>query len=128
MCFHGIFGGNLTYNKRSVLVAIALTAISVYLTLYAWRAHTVAQNIYEDSGGSAVAWKTGPSGSLFPWPREPGLLQILSNISEVDVFIYNYLIKTWVLVGLSMLMWIVSGLFMYTRFPKSSSQSLLASD
>lgn len=33
----------MTYNKRSVLVAIALTAISVYLTLYTWRAHIVAE-------------------------------------------------------------------------------------
>ena len=76
--------------------------------------HTIAsRHIYEGPDGNAVAWRTGPSGSLFPWPRASGMLEILSRINEVDLFIYKYLIKPWVLVGLSILAWLGTGLFIF---------------
>lgn len=108
-----ISGENMRFNKKLVVVAV-FTLISIYLTLYTWKAHAVAnQHIYEDPGGTVVTWRTGPSGSLFPWPREPGMLQILSKINEVDLLIYRYLIKSWVLVGLSILLWICTGLLIF---------------
>jgi len=114
-----MFGKSMRCYKKSVLVAIVLTFISAYLTLYTWRAHTIAtRNIYEDPDGEAVAWTSGPSGSLFPWPREPGIFAVLSTINEVDLFIYNYLIKPWILVGLSILMWIGTGLFVCRVYQK----------
>lgn len=99
-------------GRKAFVIAIVLVVISAYLTLYAIMVHTIAsQHICED--GNAVAWRTGPSGSLFPWPRAPGMFEILSNINEVDLFIYKYLVKPWVLVGLSILAWVGTGLFIF---------------
>jgi len=76
------------------------------------KAHTIAgQHIYEE--GNYIAWRSGPAGSFLPWPREPGPLEVLSSVNEVDTFIYRYLIKSWVLVGLSILAWISTGLFIF---------------
>jgi hypothetical protein len=63
--------------------------------------------------GTPLAWRTGPSGSLFLWPRESGIFQILSEINEVDFFIYKYLFRTWGLFGLSILLWSCTGLFIF---------------
>jgi len=91
-------------------MVIVLCIISIYLTLYTVMAHTIAtRHIYEDAEGKTW-WRTAPSGSLFPWPKEPGMLEALSKMDEVDMFIYRFLIKPWILVGLSILMWIVTGL------------------
>ena len=101
-------------GRKALVTAIVLAFISLYLTLYTIMVHTIAaRHICEDPDGNAVAWRTGPSGSLFPWPREPGMLEILSKINEVDLFIYRYLIKPWVLVGLSILAWVGTGLFIF---------------
>lgn len=109
-----MFGENMRFSKKSVVATIFLTILSTYLTIYTWKAHTIAtRHIYEDLDGEPVAWRTGPSGSLFPWPRESGMLQIFSEINEVDLFIYRYLIKTWGLVGLSILLWICTGLLIF---------------
>jgi hypothetical protein len=115
-------------SRNSIVVAAFLLLLSVYLTLYTWRAHAVAsRHILEDSGGEVVAWRTGPSGSLFPWPREPGMLEVLSKINEVDFFIYRCLIKTWLLVGLSILLWVCAGLciFKATRTDVKGKKLLL---
>jgi len=108
-----MFGEGMKIAKKWVLIGIILASISVYLSLYTWMAHAMSERIIENSYGEAVAWRTAPSGSLFPWSREPGMLQILSNINEVDSFIYKYLIKSWVLVVLSVLMWIGTGISMF---------------
>jgi type IV secretory pathway TrbD component len=50
---------------------------------------------------------------LFPWPRGPGMAEVLSRINDVDLFIYTYLIKTWMLAGLSVLAWVITVLFVY---------------
>jgi len=101
----------MEFPKKLALMLIVFGIISACLTLYTVKAHTIAmRHIIEDAEGKAVSWRTGPSGSLFPWPREPGMLQVLSKIDEVDLLIYRYLIKPWVLVGSSILIWIVTGL------------------
>jgi len=106
----------MEFPKKSALMLIVFGIISAYLTLYTVRVHTIAaRHIIEDAEGKAVSWRTGPSGSLFPWPKEPGMLQVLSKINEIDMFVYRYLIKPWVLVGLSILMWVVTGLSMFKR-------------
>jgi len=106
----------MEFHGKSVLILIVLGVISAYLTLYTVKAHSIAmRHIIEDAEGNAVSWRTGPSGSLFPWPKEPGMLQVLSKIDEVDLFIYRYLIKPWMLVGLSILIWIVTGLSIFKK-------------
>jgi hypothetical protein len=103
----------MRFGKKSVLVVIILMVFSTYLTLYTLKAHAVAGRIYEGPNGEVVSWRSGPSGSLFPWPRESGMLGVLSKVSEVDLLVYRYLVKTWVLIGLSMLMWIATGLSIF---------------
>ncbi|MEM2111242.1 MAG: hypothetical protein QXX08_05115 [Candidatus Bathyarchaeia archaeon] len=100
-------------DRKFVLTSFALFLISTCFTLYTFKAHIVAANIYEDPEGNAVSWRTGPSGTLFPWPTEPGMLQVLSEISGIDSFIYRYLIKTWILAVLSILMWVGTALFIF---------------
>jgi len=101
------------FNKRAVIGTIALIAISMYLAMYAFEAHTIAARYISSDSHGAVFWINGPSGSLFPWPREPGMLEVLSRINDVDLFIYTYLIKTWMLAGLSALAWVITVLFVY---------------
>jgi len=107
-------GEGVRFSKRSVLIVIILAFVSTYLTVYTLEAHTVAaRHIYEDPEGEAISWRTGPSGSLFPWPTEPGMLEVLSEIDGVDLFIYRYLIRNWVLIGLSILMCVATGLSIF---------------
>ena len=97
-------------EKKAVSATIILGLLSTYLTLYTAEACIVAvRDIYEDPEGKTW-WRTAPGGSLFPWPKRPGMLQALSGINEVDFFIYRYLIKPWILVGLSALLWVVTSL------------------
>ncbi len=96
-------------RKKSVMLLIALGFASTYLTFYATIAHNVAYNVY-DLDGTAV-WRSAPSGSFFPWPREPGMLMILSGMNEVDLFIYTYLIKPRALAAVTILLWV--GWFLY---------------
>jgi len=101
--------------KKSILIMLVLILVSAYLTLYTVTVHSLAaSHIVEDSDGG-VWWRTTPSGSLFLWPREPGMLQALSKMNEADLFIYQYLIKPWVLVGVLILMWGVSVLCLLIR-------------
>jgi hypothetical protein len=94
------------------LAAIILSALSAYLTAYTFETHNiVARHIIRWNG--ETWWRTSPSGSLFPWPKEPGMLEALSKVDDVDLFIYLYLIEPWVLVVLSILMWGLVGICVY---------------
>ena len=97
---------------KSAVLLIASGFVLTYLTLYAATAQNVARHVYENDG--TVVWRSAPSGSFFPWPREPGMLLILSGMNEVDSFIYTYLIKSWVLVVVTVLLWIVVSLYILT--------------
>jgi hypothetical protein len=112
------------FNKRAVIGTIALIAISMYLAIYTFEAHTIAARYISTDLHGAVFWINGPSGSLFPWPREPRMLEILSGINDVDLFIYTYLIKTWILVGLSALAWALTALFVYKTTRQDNSSDL----
>ena len=111
--FHGLYGDTVRFSSRKVLVTIILASISIYLTIYTFEAHSVASRYISSDSHGAVFWINGPSGSLFPWPRGPGMAEVLSRINEVDLFIYTYLIKTWVMAGLSALAWVITVLFVY---------------
>jgi hypothetical protein len=112
------------FNKRAVIGTIALIAISMYLAIYTFEAHTIAARYISSDSHNAVFWIDGPSGSLFPWPRGPGMLEVLSGINDVDLFIYTYLIKTWLLVGLSALAWALTALFVYKTTRQDNSSEL----
>jgi hypothetical protein len=96
------------------LLAIALIFVSTYLSLYAFKAYTAAAlHIYEELETGKVFWTSGPAGSLFPWPTEPGMLEILVQVDGVDLFIYVYLIRSWLLTGFPVLSWFVTGLYVF---------------
>jgi hypothetical protein len=101
----------MRFSRKSILVLVVLLVSSMYITVYSLTAYYVAaRHMYEDPDSRVISWNTGPSGSLFPWPKESGMLEVLSKVSDVDLFIYKYLVKTWVLIGLSILMWVATGL------------------
>jgi hypothetical protein len=83
-------------KKPQVIITLALILFSLYLTAYAIIVYKVASK-YIIEFNSDLCWRTSPSGSLFPWPREPGMLQALSKVNEIDKFIYYHLIKPFTL-------------------------------
>jgi hypothetical protein len=96
-------------NKKSVIFLVVLGSLSIYVTLYTATAHKVARYVYEEDG--TFFWRSAPSGSFFPWPREPGILEMLTRLNEIDLFIYVYLIKSGVLLGVTILLWISLSLY-----------------
>ena len=94
----------LKFHKKSAIPLTVLGLVSIYLTLYTVAAYNVANYVYDTE--VITVWRSGPSGSFFPWPREPGMLQILSGVNEVDLFIYICLIKSWILVLVTVLFWV----------------------
>lgn len=115
MCvwFHGLYGDTVRLSSRAVLVTIILASVSIYLAIYTFEAYSIASSYISSDSHGAVFWISGPSGSLFPWPRGPGMAEVLSRINDVDLFIYTYLIKTWMLAGLSALAWVITVFFVY---------------
>ena len=85
--------GSRVFKPSQLLLIARLCIISIIVTAYAIRAHSIATRYVHD-GGDEVAWRNSPPGSFFPWPKEPGMLQMLSEINKIDLFIYRYLIKT----------------------------------
>ena len=103
----------MALDKKSVSVLIILGLVSACLTLYTVRAHAVARYAYGDQLGGG--WLYTPSGSFLPWPKEPGMAAALSKMNEIDLFIYRFLIKSWVLVGVTVLLWTVTSLYLLRR-------------
>lgn len=102
----------MKHSRKPVLRLIVLILVSTYLTVYTFKAHAVASMyIYEDEETGIVFWRSGPAGSLFPLPRKPGMLEILVQVDVIDLFIYAFLIKLWLLAGLSVLLWFITGLY-----------------
>jgi len=124
MCvwFHVLRGDTVGFNRGTVIATIILVSISIYLAIYTFEAHAIASRYISSDSVGAVFWINGPSGSLFPWPREPGMAEVLSRINDVDLFIYTYLIKTWMLAGLSALAWAITVLFVYKATKHDNSQ------
>jgi len=105
----------LRLSKKQALTLVTLCLIAFYLTAYTVAVHSLAARyVYEEADGKTW-WRTTPSGSLFPWPMEPGMLQALSRMSDSDLLIYRYLIKSYVLLGLVVALWAGVGLFALKR-------------
>jgi hypothetical protein len=49
------------------------------------------------------------------------MLEVLSRINDVDLFIYTYLIKTWIMAGLSALAWAITVLSVYKAAKHNNS-------
>lgn len=54
---------------------------------YWFSALRVAECVY--AGDGEPVWRSGPAGSFFPWPKEPGMLTVLTPMSATDQFVYG---------------------------------------
>ena len=111
----------MVIQKRALIVLVLLIAFSAYLTAYTVMAHSISSNyVFEEAG--KVYWSSSPNGSLFPWPKGPGMMQVISEMTnETDLFIYNYLIKTGLLAAFSVALWLLTALFIYWMLIGSTS-------
>lgn len=87
-----------------------LVLASVVITLYAVSAYDVARYAF-DAGGSELGWLYTPSGSFLPWSKGPGMATAISRGNGVDLFIYRYLIKSWILAAITVLLWLATILY-----------------
>ena len=74
-----------------ILVVLGYT-LSAYLTSFM---------IIEYDGD--LWWRSTPQGSLFLIPYGPGILAALSQVSDVDAFVYRYLLRIPLLIVLDVL-------------------------
>jgi len=110
--------------RKSDVFVILLLAVSIYLTVYAVSAHMVASRIIEING--KAYWRNAPAGSLWPWPNKKDVIgpPMLIKLNETDSFIYNYLIKTYLLYIICALLWFLNIILIY-KIAKSAKSTLL---
>jgi hypothetical protein len=102
-------------SKRELTILFALITLSTLFTIYSLRAYAVASRVFEGDGTEKPVWRTSPPGSFLPWPKEPGPLQALSEMSGIDVFIYLYLVKSLALIASSAMLWIITCLYVFRK-------------
>ena len=107
--------------RKSDVFVILLLAVSIYLTVYAVSAHMVASRIIEING--KAYWRNAPAGSLWPWPNKKDVIgpPVLIELNETDSFIYNYLIKTYLLSVICALLWLSTIILIYRRIKLANS-------
>ncbi|MBS7634341.1 hypothetical protein KEJ34_02420 [Candidatus Bathyarchaeota archaeon] len=108
-------------DKKTLPIMFALTALSVVFTVYSFRAYAVASKVFEGDETNKPVWRTSPPGSFLPWPKEPGLLQALSEMGSIDMIIYLYLVKSKALIVLSVALWVVTCLYVFSKTLKRRS-------
>lgn len=103
---------DLRFGRKSIFLLVVLASLSTCLTLYTVAAYNVARHVIEMDG--TVYWRDSMGGSFFPWPTRPSGVSapvLMRMIDDVDLAVYIYLIKSWVLVGIMALLWL--GMFLY---------------
>ena len=92
------------------IVLAALLLITLVFTAYTISAYHVASHIHENDG--TLMWSSIPGGSFFPWPSYPEIgLPALTPVNEVISSYYQLFIKSWILVGITVLLWTVTIVF-----------------
>ena len=92
-------------TKSKVALALLLL-VSMFLTIYAANAYYVASFAYEKYGH--LWWPNTLGGSFYPWPYLPtGLAgQMLTPLDQGDAQYYLYIIKSGVLIYLTVVLWV----------------------
>ena len=102
------YGTILNRNIRPIVTLVLLLLVSFLATFYTVAAYGVARRVYDLDG--TLCWVDSGGGSFFPWPQGPdpgtGIFPVVIPMTNnVDIFIYVYLIKSWVLVAVTVLLW-----------------------
>lgn len=74
---------------EKILPVIFGLAVAIQQFIYWLRALAVSRHATIWRG--EPYWTSGGAGSFFPWPKEPGILTVMTEMSSIDQFIY-YLI------------------------------------
>ena len=85
---------------------VLLVVLATYATLYTVAAYDLARWGWTCRG-------TLGDATFLPFPTGPRgvLMEVLAKMSPVDEFIYIYLIKTGILIGVSILLWILAAAY-----------------
>jgi len=99
-------GAQKIESKSKLTLAILLLAALV-LTAYTASAHLVASHIGEDNG--TLYWPT-PGYTFLPWPTTPTgiVISVVVFLNQTDLLYYQYIIKSGVLIVLTLLAWVVA--------------------
>ena len=86
---------------------MALFSIALIVTGYTVRAYYVASHVYDFQGH--LWWPSTAGGSFIPWPQLPtgSAGQLLTELDQEDYLYYNYVIKSGVLIALTLLLWVI---------------------
>ena len=108
--------------KTMVILAVTVS-IAFFVTIYTSCAYIVASHVFEDNGVLFL-----PYGySFFPWPTIPtGITpSVLLRLTEVDLQYYQYIIKSGVLIALTIVSWlpVLWSIFKLKRNRPLSAQS-----
>ena len=94
---------SLMNNRGSTTLVMVLGLAVLLFTMYTADAYRTASYIGEVSG--TLFWCDRP-GSLYPWPEEPDLrnyIKVLYPVGETDTFVYTYLIRSGILMAVTIL-------------------------
>jgi hypothetical protein len=94
-------------NTWSKLTLIVLISIALIITAYTISVYEIASHVYESDG--LLWWPNTLGGSFYPWPHIPAGIsgQMLTELDQEDYLYYNYVVESWVLMALTVLLWIV---------------------
>ena len=87
-----------------------LVSIALIMTAYTVSAYYVASYVSEFPGsGGHLFWPDTLGGSFLPWPCRPtGIAGMMfTELDQEDYFYYNYVIKSGVLIALTLLLWVI---------------------
>ena len=118
-----MIGNQLKISKKELVILVALLLITVVFTAYTISAYHVANYIHEIDG--TLMWSSIPGGSFFPWPSYPEIgLPALTPVNEVDGLFYQLFIKSWILVGITVLLWAIMIVFCMVLFLRKVESNL----
>jgi hypothetical protein len=92
-------------DRKSKLTLAILLLVAIVLTAYTASAHLVASHIGEDFG--TLYWPT-PGYTFLPWPTTPTgfVIQVVVFLNQTDLLYYQYIIKSGVLIVLTLFAWV----------------------
>jgi hypothetical protein len=91
------------------IILIILISTSLFLTVYTASAYYVASHISEAYG--KLWWPNTVVGTFYPWPNVPtGIAgqMVTEIVDQINIQYYNYIIKSGILIVLTLLMWFIT--------------------